>query len=208
MPRRTALCDANGECSEPTAKKQKIMTVRESLEAKRDAVIAKILERCQDNQDALRQQLAEARNEYAEQQKTRASVGGEASESSTPPKPVSFTVTFTATAGPYEGKTFTVTPRAKHTKTHEVKIGRSTTKPFKTKGVSLPKDDEVSTTHAKLKVQDGAVYYEDAGSSNGSWIDSGEGEEEVFQGDLHPLETGFVLHVGQTLFAVTVEANY
>ena len=56
--------------------------------------------------------------------------------------------------------------------------------------------------------QDGAVYYEDAGSSNGSWIDSGEGEEEVFQGDLHPLETGFVLHVGQTLFAVTVEANY
>lgn len=204
MSQRT-LRDANG--SEPVAKRQKVMTVRDSLAAKRDAVINKIYERCKDNQEALRQQLAEARKEYADQLEARASVGA-ASESSTPPKPVSFTVTLTATAGPYEGKIFTVTPRAKHTKTHEVKIGRSTTKPFKTKGVSLPNDDEVSTTHAKLKVQDGVVYYEDAGSSNGSWIDSGEGEEEACQGDLHRLETGYVLHVGQTLFAIVVEANY
>ena len=157
----------------------------------------------EENEEALRQQFADAR-ESAEQ---RASFGA-CSSSSTPPKPTHFTVTLAASTGPYEGKQFKVEPRTKHTKVHEVKIGRAKTKQFRTKGMSLPKDDEVSTTHAKVVVKDGAVHYVDVGSSNGSWLDSGEGEVELDEGDHHRLETGHVLRIGSSTFSITVEPNY
>ena len=38
------------------------------------------------------------------------------------------------------------------------KIGRSTGKHFKEKGVSLYKDKEISTTHAKVEIRNGSVF--------------------------------------------------
>lgn len=50
------------------------------------------------------------------------------------------------------------------------KMGRSTGKLFKEKGVSLYKDKEISTTHAKVELRNGEAFFIDAKSTNGSHL--------------------------------------
>ena len=49
-------------------------------------------------------------------------------------------------------------------------MGRSTGKLFKEKGVSLYKDKEISTTHAKIEMRNGQVFLIDAKSTNGTQL--------------------------------------
>ena len=50
------------------------------------------------------------------------------------------------------------------------KMGRSTGKIFKEKGVSLYKDKEISTTHAKIEIRNGQVFLIDCRSTNGTQL--------------------------------------
>ena len=50
------------------------------------------------------------------------------------------------------------------------KIGRSTGRLFKEKGVSLYKDKEISTTHAKVEIRNGQVFLMDVRSTNGTQL--------------------------------------
>jgi FHA domain len=66
----------------------------------------------------------------------------------------------------YVGNSWTLRPTPKAA----CMIGRSTGKKFKEKGVSLSTDEEVSTTHGKVHVRGGKLYFTDTGSTNGSTV--------------------------------------
>jgi hypothetical protein len=102
----------------------------------------------------------------------------------------------TARGGPYDGIVYTLRlvpggPSAM--------IGRSTGKKFRDNGASLPKDGELSTTHAKISLKAGVgVIVTDANSTNGTILDG----VDLKEGESLALKPGASLHIGQTNFAV------
>ena len=97
----------------------------------------------------------------------------------------------------YAGKSFTIKP----TEGGEAcKVGRSTGKKFKNKGLSLSKDGEVSTTHGKFEVLDGNVYFTDLGSTNGTFVN----EKPLNVGEPFPVCPGDRIHIGSCNFERTV----
>lgn len=98
--------------------------------------------------------------------------------------------------GDYEGQTHKLHPKARS----HAWVGRSQGKKFREKGISLPKDLEVSTTHGRFELLRNQLVYVDTGSTNGS---------RVADLDLEPnspvvLETGMLITVGQTVMRVTL----
>lgn len=67
------------------------------------------------------------------------------------------------------------------------RMGRSGAKAYKDKGVSLYKDKEVSTTHARMEIRNGMVFYIDTESTNGSFLNGEKVEvnkpKEIRDGD-------------------------
>jgi pSer/pThr/pTyr-binding forkhead associated (FHA) protein len=107
--------------------------------------------------------------------------------------------------GEYEGKIIELN----HLTPHEpAVIGRSRSKKVLKYGISLPKDPEVSTTHARFLVKGGGggysrsnatVYFIDDGSTNGSMVNGQFIQKHV---DI-PLESGMEIQVGGTIMLVT-----
>jgi hypothetical protein len=80
-------------------------------------------------------------------------------------------------------------------------VGRSRGVKFKRNGVSLPNDQEVSTTHGKIELSaDGcSVTFEDAGSTNGTVLNN----EPLAPNSAHVLSNGDELVIGNNSFVVT-----
>jgi len=91
------------------------------------------------------------------------------------PEADGYELRLTATAGPHAGTVFELKVR----KDEPCYLGRSSGKKFKANGVSLPKDGEVSTSHAKILLQSGKVVVVDLGSTNGTVLDGTELHEFV-----------------------------
>ncbi|CAM9522016.1 unnamed protein product [Sphacelaria rigidula] len=79
-------------------------------------------------------------------------------------------------------------------------IGRSSSKKFKQKGVSLPKDTEVSTTHGKLENSAGKLTFTDLGSTNGTEVDGVDADEE----QPYHVADGSKLLIGQATFTLSI----
>ena len=99
-------------------------------------------------------------------------------------------------SGEYEGSTFILDPKGKS----HAWIGRSQGKKFREKGISLPKDLEVSTTHGRFELLRNQLVYVDNGSTNGSKL----GDLDIEPNSPVVLESGMVITVGQTAMRVTL----
>lgn len=76
-------------------------------------------------------------------------------------------VTLKVATGPHVGQKFRLEPATEDGE-DVFKIGRSTGKVFKEKGVSLYKDKEISTSHGKVEIKNGQVFLIDTKSTNGT----------------------------------------
>lgn len=107
-------------------------------------------------------------------------------------------------AGPYKGKKYTlkVTPRAPRL------VGRSQSKNFREKGISLSKDLEVSTSHGKFVLMKDKLYFVDTESTNGSLVSQGGGDtsdnEQMEPNEPYLLATGTMITCGQTVMKITL----
>lgn len=99
-----------------------------------------------------------------------------------------------ALSGPYIDQEFVVKPTARN----PCFIGRSTSKKFRDRGMSLKKDTEVSTTHGKIEIIQGKVFFTDLGSTNGSHI----GDTMLEPNIPHQLEEGMSLMLGSGNFLI------
>ena len=110
-------------------------------------------------------------------------------------------VVLKCTTGPHLGQKFRL-ELAGDKEEDTFKIGRSTGKPFKEKGVSLYKDKEVSTAHAKVEIRNGQAFYIDMKSTNGSALNGKDVEKQV------PirLKDGDILSIGGTEVHVSTSA--
>lgn len=109
------------------------------------------------------------------------------------PQDTSYTVALSTTAGPHAGATFTLSVGPE-----PCFVGRSSGKKFRLKGISLPKDNEVSTTHAKILRHADGVAIVDVGSTNGTVLD-GDVLQEAETRPLHPAST---IIIGSSSFTV------
>jgi hypothetical protein len=102
--------------------------------------------------------------------------------------------------GPYIGKKWELQPRPKQ----PCFIGRSQGKKFRDKGISIPKDLEVSTTHGKFEVVGHSIYFTDTESTNGSYLREDDQVKPLEREKAYHIITGSVLIVGQTKMLLKV----
>ena len=107
-------------------------------------------------------------------------------------------VTMVATTGPHKGIAFKMTVGAA-----ACFVGRSGGKKFREKGISLPKDNEVSTTHAKIELKNDEIVLVDVGSTNGTSVD-GEPIEVVTKGRHDPCVGIRATPIAEAMMALTL----
>eukprot|EP01039_Chlorochromonas_danica_P000085 gene84-92_t len=108
-------------------------------------------------------------------------------------------VTLKCIAGPHIGQRFRLEPSTNDGE-DVFKMGRSTGKLFKEKGVSLYKDKEISTTHAKIELRNGQAFVIDMRSTNGSQLNGEDLEPQT----PYRLKDQDVIVMGSTELQVTI----
>jgi hypothetical protein len=98
-------------------------------------------------------------------------------------------------AGEYVGQSYELKPSSKA----PCMVGRSKGKKFTTRGISLAKDLEVSTTHGKFEIVNDQVCFTDTGSTNGTRI----GGQELETDTPVPITDGLEITCGQTILKVS-----
>ena len=115
------------------------------------------------------------------------------------PANISISVLLKCVGGPHLGQKFKL--EMNEGATEDVfKMGRSTGRNFKEHGVSLYKDKEISTTHARIEIRNGQVFLIDNRSTNGTQLNGVDAEPQT------PLllKTGDIITMGGCELEVNV----
>lgn len=163
------------------------MTVEEYLEAKCEEIIRDLKRHGEQLVDRLK-------TEYTE---STASIRSSMLKSKDGVKKMC--VSLKVLGGPHLGQKFRLEPTT-DTGEDVFKIGRSTGRHFKEKGVSLYKDKEISTTHAKIEMRNGSVFLIDVRSTNGTQVN---GEDLEPQAPVK-LKEGDVVFMGSSEVKVSI----
>ena len=105
-------------------------------------------------------------------------------------------------AGPHIGQRFRLEQTASASE-DVFKVGRSSGKEFKEKGVSLYKDKEISTSHAKIEIRNNLPFLLDTRSTNGSQLNNEDVETLV----PYRLESGDIISLGSSKLRVQILEN-
>lgn len=111
-------------------------------------------------------------------------------------------VTLKCIGGPHLGQKFRLEPTT-DTGEDVFKMGRSSGRHFKEKGVSLYKDKEISTTHAKIETRNGQIFLIDVRSTNGTQLNG----EDIEPQTPMKLSDGDMILLGSTELKVQI-ADY
>lgn len=159
-----------GEMAIPTSNggnnSQEDMTVEQYLTKQSDEMILDLQKHAADLINQLRREYQEG----------AAAIKAMMSDSASKAKRLC--VTLKCVAGAHMGQKFRLEP-ANDNEEDVFKIGRSTGRLFKEKGVSLYKDKEISTTHAKIEIKNGQAFLVDVRSTNGTLLNNVEIEAQV-----------------------------
>lgn len=99
--------------------------------------------------------------------------------------------------GPYDGKFYDLQPKPRS----PAWVGRSTSAKFKDRGISLPLDLEVSTSHGRFEFKQGKFYFTDVASTNGTRLNG----EDCMPNQPYLLDpSGTTILAGQTTMKVTL----
>ena len=151
-----------------------------------------------DVQKHAQQLIARLKAEYLEgAQEVRALMSSSSSQAAKEEKKLC--VLLKCVAGAHIGQKFMLEP-ATSSGEDVFKMGRSTGKLFKEKGVSLYKDKEISTTHGCIEIRNGQVFFFDADSTTGSQLN---GADAVAQAPMR-LRNGDVITMGGTELSVHI----
>ena len=148
----------------------------------------------QDLQKHTATMIAQLKSDYQQgAQEIRALMSSSSSQAKT------LCVTLKCVGGAHLGQKFRLEPSTDNGE-DVFKMGRSTGKLFKEKGVSLYKDKEISTTHARVEIRNGEVFLVDADSTNGTQLNN----VDVAGGVPMRLKEGDVITMGSTELMVHV----
>ena len=101
--------------------------------------------------------------------------------------------------GPHVGQRFRLEAPA-NLEGDSFKVGRSTGKSFKDKGLSLYKDKEVSTAHGKFEIRNGQAFFIDTLSTNGTHLNGASIKTQ----EPALLKDGDVMLIGSTEVSVKI----
>ena len=152
------------------------------------------------------QQVTEGSTAVTDQMKPSAAVTSSSAQSTTTTAATKKTLLqITILSGPHASQTFQLRPKSNNSNTQSSScclIGRSKGKKFLRNGISLNKDQEVSTTHGKFSMEEDGVqnkfYYTDVGSTNGSTV----GEVRLEPNVRMEIEEGMVLRIGNSTLKI------
>lgn len=187
-------CLANTPNSSPIpSKKRKVVdipgniTVEEYLNLQCDALVEQLNTHAHELQDKLRSEYQSLTKSYLERVDV---TSNEPEQEGVQPAGQVFNIV--ATTGPHKDKVFIITVSAGT----PALIGRSRGRKFvKGEGISLFKDQEVSTTHGKFEF-DTTLTFVDVGSTNGSLMNG----KALEPNEVVKFSHGDSLTIGQTVF--------